>query len=94
MAKKRRKKKAKLDPLKSTWEEIAPTVPKKDWYGFRDLVLNADIGGVLKPESLVEKYPEHPVVLLVQRFLETGNRRVMNKALKAVAGLTTAMACC
>lgn len=84
--KSRRKKKPISNPHAASWEELAHIVPKKDWYAFKDLVLGADVGGELKPESLVKKYPDHPVVLLVKRFVETGDRRAINKALKAVAG--------
>ena len=83
---KKRRKTKDIDPFKATWEELVPTVPKKDWYAFRDLVLSADMTGKLDPKTLVEKHPDHPVVRLVLRFLETGNRRLINKALKAVAG--------
>ncbi len=81
-----RKKKVIADPMKATWKELAATVPQRDWYGFRDLVTYADLRRELKPEWLVKKYPNHPVVAVVTRFVETGNRRLINKALKAVAG--------
>lgn len=85
--KKSRRKVPRIDnPLTASWKELAATVPQKDWYGFRDLVNYADVKRELKPERLVERYPNHPVVLVVKRFVETGNRRLINKALKAVAG--------
>ena len=86
MAKSRRRKSGGIQPFTASWQELAGTVPRNDWHGFKELVLYADIRGELAPAWLVKKYPDHPVVLNVKRFLETGNRRAINKALKAVAG--------
>lgn len=86
MTKSHRNKATSLNPFTASWQELARTVPSRDWQGFKELVLRADIRGELGPAWVVKKYPDHPLVLNVKRFLETGHRRAINKALKAVAG--------
>ena len=87
-AKKKTAKKKALTPkeilAQNDWAALHQTIPRKSWHAFKDFVLEADIGGTLGP--IAEKYPKNPIVLLVEDYLENGNRRKMTLALKAVAG--------
>ena len=74
------------NPNTASWQELSETIPRNHRRGFQELVLRADIGGELAPAWLVKQYPNHPVVSLVKRFLETGNKRLIAKAKKAAAG--------